>query len=258
MSGQGDFGYVQDGTYTGGWSGSDASRDRAEREERTGRARHRREQVLKVVRLTGLFGMTVGEVEEALSIGHGHASGALSNLHKAGRLECLKERRGGQHVYVLPHAVNGRATRQFGRAKKAKPLIDVLAPVEPVADTLLVERAETAEAALAAALERHDEVVGEAKRAGYDEGWQAGYDEAMEVARRDRTATTAYEDGLHAGHAAGQAVAARRIYEMASGMQSQMPKTVQTHHAKCWMQHPACALNAVRQAAARMAPEESK
>jgi hypothetical protein len=53
-------------------------------------------------------------------------------------------------------------------------------------------------------------------------------------------------------------VAARRIYEMASGMQSQMPKTVQTHHAKCWMQHPACALNAVRQAAARMAPEESK
>jgi hypothetical protein len=255
MSGQGDFGYVQDGTYTGGWSGSDASRDRVEREERTGRARHRREQVLKVVRLAGLDGMTVHEVERALTIGHGHASGALSNLHKAGRLECLKERRGGQHVYVLPHAVNGRLTRPFGRSKAAKPLVEVFAAADASA---AVERAETAEAALAAALERHDEVVGEAKRAGYDEGWQTGYDAAMEVAHRDRTATTAYEDGFHAGHVAGQAVAARRIHEMASGMLGQIPKTVQTHHAKCWMQHPACALNAVRQAAARMAPEESK
>lgn len=252
-----DYGYTTaDGETTGGWSGSDASHDRATREERSGRARHRREQVLKIVRLTGLFGMTVSEVEEALSIGHGHASGALSNLHKAGRLECLKERRGGQHIYVLPHAVNGRATRPFGRAKKAKPLIDVLAPAEPVADPRLVERAETAEAALAAAVEKHDQIVAEARQEGHDEGWQIGYDAAMEAALRTRTATTAYNEGLDSGRREGQALAARRIYEMVVGMQAQMPKTVQTHHAKCWMQHPACALNAVKAASAKMIPME--
>jgi hypothetical protein len=254
-----DYGYTTaDGETTGGWSGSDASHDRATSEERSGRARHRREQVLKIVRLTGLFGMTVREVEEALSIGHGHASGALSNLHKAGRLECLKERRGGQHIYVLPHAVNNRPTRPFGRAKKAKPLIDVLAPVEPGADQRLVERAEMAEAALAAALERCVDVEAMARQEGRDEGWQVGYDDAMEAAGRTLKATTAYIEGLDSGRREGQAMAARRIYEMVVGMQTQMPKTVQTHHAKCWMQHPACALNAVRQAAARMAPEESK
>lgn len=250
-TGQGDYGYVQDGEYTGGWSGSDASRDRAEREERTGRARHRREQVLKIVRLAGLDGLTVHEVEKALTIGHGHASGALSNLHKAGRLECLKERRGGQHIYVMPHAVNGRPTRAFGRRTAATGEVGAQDQSEEIRRLT---------AALEATKRALDVTGREAREAGYTTGheeghaigWQEGYDAAVAVT----TDSTPYLSGVHDGKREGEVIAARRIYEMVVGMQSQIPKTVQTHHGKCWMQHPACALNAVQRAAARMIPTE--
>lgn len=247
MSSQGDYGYVQDGTYTAGHSGSEASRDRAVTDERTGRGRHRREQVLKVVRLSGLEGKTWYEVAGILDIHHGAASGALSNLHKAGRLECLKERRGGAHVYVLPHLVNGRATRPFGRVRAATPEVGVQEPLAyPSPQTADLERRiEDTETALAAeATDAYDH--------GHDDGWQTGYDAAMEVALRERSGSTAYQEGLTEGAKRGRMETARKVREIAVGMQNSLPSVTQSHHSKCWMQHPACALNSIRLAAERI------
>jgi hypothetical protein len=50
---------------------------------------------------------------------HGQASGALSDLHKAGLIARLVERRNRCSVYVLPEHVGGRATAAHGRNKPA-------------------------------------------------------------------------------------------------------------------------------------------
>ena len=106
-----------DGESTEGWSGSDTSHARASRERRTGRDLHRREATWDVVRLGGLNGATWREVAEALHCHHGAASGALSNLHKAGKVARLKQQSGGSAIYVLPHAVNDRPVSEYGRIK---------------------------------------------------------------------------------------------------------------------------------------------
>lgn len=243
-----DYGYVDaDGTYTAGHSGSEASRDRAVADMRTGRGRHRREQVLKIVRLSGLEGKTWYEVAGILDIHHGAASGALSNLHKAGRLACLKERRGGAHVYVLPHAVNDRPTRPFGRVRAAAPEVGAQdQPAYPSPQTADLERRiEDTETALAAE-------VTDAYERGNEQGWQTGYDAAMEVALRERSGSTAYQEGLTDGAKRGRIEAAGRLREIAVGMENSLPGRVQSHHSKCWMQHPGCALHSIRLAAERI------
>lgn len=66
-------------------------------------------------------GITVADVRDT-SLHHGRVSGALSALHKAGRLARLTETRDKCHVYVLPYYVKGRETqgqRVTHRADKA-------------------------------------------------------------------------------------------------------------------------------------------
>lgn len=63
------------------------------------------------------YGMTWRELGDACGWHHGQASGALSALHRAGRVARLREQRAGSGVYVLPNEVHGRDVATFGRGK---------------------------------------------------------------------------------------------------------------------------------------------
>jgi hypothetical protein len=220
-----DWGYVDaDGEYTGGWSGSEASRDRAVGEARSGRVQKRQQQVWNAVRLAGLDGMTWWEVGAAMQMHHGAASGALSNLHKAGRLERLKERRGGSSVYVLPHSVNGRETAPFGRVRAAAPEVGTESQPEPQTDA---------------------QALADARQQGYDTGWQAGYDSGIVAAAAERDDNAghiarAYEDGVAHGRTVAVDGAIRVLQDMLR-IASQ-GQGVAAHNEQCWRRHPACAI----------------
>lgn len=109
MSAQDDpqeAGFYADGT--SGWSGGDSSRERAVREDLRGRTRLTQEEVLALVRRRGYGGLTVHEGEVTLDRGHGAVSGALTRLHRSGKIVRITERRFGQEVYVLPEYVHHR------------------------------------------------------------------------------------------------------------------------------------------------------
>jgi hypothetical protein len=93
---------------TSGWSGSEASEDRAERDDADGTTSERQRAVLLLLARAGAPGLTWFELAEIRGWHHGQASGALSVLHKVGRISRLAERRGDSHVYVLPNYVLGR------------------------------------------------------------------------------------------------------------------------------------------------------
>lgn len=97
-----------DGSATGGWSGSATSRERARAEEASGARGRRQQQVHALLREAGPHGLTDPEVQSALVIGHGASSGALTRLHRDGRIARLTERRARNEVYVMPWWVNGR------------------------------------------------------------------------------------------------------------------------------------------------------
>lgn len=93
---------------TSGHSGSSTSRERAEHEDSSGVTGKRQGRVLEHVDYLGTEGATVREIRIGLSLHHGQASAALSNLHSAGHLVRLTERRERCQVYVTPDNVNGR------------------------------------------------------------------------------------------------------------------------------------------------------
>lgn len=62
------------------------------------------------VRRNGSYGLTVKEYRDRYAIHHGVASSHLSNLHEAGYLRKLKQRRDRCGIYVLPHFVEERPT----------------------------------------------------------------------------------------------------------------------------------------------------
>lgn len=76
-----------------------ASQERAEREAHDGTAAERSLSVLALLRANPR-GLTWGEIADRLNLHHGQASGALSNLHKTGRVFMLREKRGKAHAYV--------------------------------------------------------------------------------------------------------------------------------------------------------------
>src|SRR5262245_42775761 len=78
---------------TSGWSGSETSRERAEHDDTTGVTGKRQRDTLRVLSIYGDKGVTWRELAEVLRVHHGGASGVLSVLHKAGRIERLAERR---------------------------------------------------------------------------------------------------------------------------------------------------------------------
>ena len=100
---------------TSGWSGTDTSRQRARDADGTGKTARRQHLILAVLSARGQTGATWREVLDAISdadpsVHHGSVSGALSNLHRDGRVALLNETRPSQRskVYVLPEHVAGR------------------------------------------------------------------------------------------------------------------------------------------------------
>lgn len=100
---------------TSGWAGSETSRERADRDDRSGATAARQALVLAALDRRGPRGGTWAEIGDELRLHHGQASGALSNLHQAGRISRLTERRGRSLVYVSNHWLEGRASSPPGR-----------------------------------------------------------------------------------------------------------------------------------------------
>lgn len=86
-----------------GHSGSETSEEASKRV--TGR---RSQQVHTLVANSKHRGLTVNEVQQALRIGHGSASGALTRLHRAGYIVRLTQKRNGQQVYMAEAFSAGR------------------------------------------------------------------------------------------------------------------------------------------------------
>lgn len=83
-------------------------------------------------------GVTVAELRETQgNVHHGRVSSALTNLHKAGRLVALRERRGHCGVYVLPEYVDGREVREYKPSRKP---IDADLIEEVLAEHEFIER----------------------------------------------------------------------------------------------------------------------
>lgn len=87
---------------------NDTSQERQERNDGSGTTAALQGTVLRVLARAKAEGVTAAEVEDALDIGHGMASSALSHLHRAERIRRVKMRRGRHEIYVLPEYVNGR------------------------------------------------------------------------------------------------------------------------------------------------------
>lgn len=103
---------------TEGYAGSDTSEERALRDVVSGTASKRQRYILIMARQAKEKGVTVVELRDA-SLHHGRVSGALSVLHKVGRLARLTEIRGGAKVYVLPEFIMGRPTEKHGVVHRA-------------------------------------------------------------------------------------------------------------------------------------------
>ena len=103
---------------TEGYAGSDTSEERARRDVISGTASKRQRYVLILAGRAKERGITVAELRD-VNLHHGRVSGALSVLHKTGKLARLVESRGRCKVYVLPEYVNGRMTESHGVVHRA-------------------------------------------------------------------------------------------------------------------------------------------
>jgi hypothetical protein len=103
---------------TEGFAGSDTSRQAAIDAVIHGTASKRQRYILILAGRARERGITVAELRD-VSLHHGRVSGALSVLHKVGKLARLTEVRGRCKVYVLPEYVNGRPTEPHGVVHKA-------------------------------------------------------------------------------------------------------------------------------------------
>lgn len=94
-----------------GWSGSDTSKERADRDDKSGVTGQRQSDTLRWLQGAGPDGVTWSELGAALGMHHGSASGVLSVLHKEGRIARLRDvRRKRCSVYVALEYVNDRPT----------------------------------------------------------------------------------------------------------------------------------------------------
>ena len=96
-----------------GFSGSDTSEARAKREDASGITSERQREILRFLAVARAEGATWHQISDRFGIHHGSASGALSALHKAGRIARLVEVRSRSKIYVLPSFVNGRAVEEY-------------------------------------------------------------------------------------------------------------------------------------------------
>ena len=102
--------YQQAGA-SSGWSGTETSRDRAKEADSSGVTSRTQRQVLDEVASAQQRGRTIAEIRDLLpQQHHGALSSALTNLHRAGKVARLTEKRGRCKVYVLPGYVGNRPT----------------------------------------------------------------------------------------------------------------------------------------------------
>jgi hypothetical protein len=111
---------------TSGWRGSETSKRRAEDADSSGLTSKRQAQVMALIAMMGVDGITVKELREYTRLHHGSASGLLSVLHKTGALARLSETRDRCKVYVLTEHVGGRETEPHGYRKRTS--VPVTAP----------------------------------------------------------------------------------------------------------------------------------
>ena len=103
-----------------GHAGNESSKDRQVREDATGLTKQRQQLALEAVTESGERGITSGELENLLGIGHGQASSALSHLHRAGRIKRITERRMKQELYVLAENVGERKESPYNPRPQRK------------------------------------------------------------------------------------------------------------------------------------------
>ena len=106
---------------TSGWSGTDTSEERAVFADTHGVTKRVQEYIMNLLITRGEEGATWREISNLTLWHHGTTSGALSVLHKEGRIDRLTERRNRCRVYVHPRYINGRNTDSQGRKPKACP-----------------------------------------------------------------------------------------------------------------------------------------
>jgi hypothetical protein len=232
-------------TYAGtsGWSGTDTSEERARREDSSGKTLHVQSIVMAHVSRQGMDGRTVAELRRALpQMHHGSISSALTNLHRAGMLACLTEKRERCHVYVRPEFVNGRSFRPAVRVPGGKDKAG--AQDQPAAQSPQTADLGIAEWVYAAEM---TEAFEQGFGLGHDNGWQNGYDQGVDAAQKRPGAVL---DAKHLGVVEGRKQQAARTMALITNMREQMKGRgpVEPHTNTCWMKHPRCALDAVAKA----------
>ena len=111
---------------TSGWSGSDTSRERADKADQDGTTTARQNHALTALHHAGVRGLTWFELAETLNLHHGSASGVLSVLHKVGAIDRLTERRGRCAVYTHPTYTADRETAPYTPSKANRLLVEIL------------------------------------------------------------------------------------------------------------------------------------
>ena len=101
---------------TSGHSGTDTSRERALRADRSGKTASCQALALNLLSQRATTGLTVSEFREIIGH-HGSASSALSVLHKTGRIARLKERRNRCKIYIDISCAEGRIIEGQGSKK---------------------------------------------------------------------------------------------------------------------------------------------
>lgn len=114
---QGEFPYGGEGDPNSGFIRGGSSEDRARSQDAGGVTALRQKQTLAVLADAKAGGTTWKELSDLTYWHHGQSSGALSTLHKAGRISRLALRRKRCAVYVLPMYVNGRTTERAGQTQ---------------------------------------------------------------------------------------------------------------------------------------------
>lgn len=127
-------------TYAGtsGWSGTDTSAERVEREDSDGTTTKRQREVYRLILQTGAKGMTVKELREETGMHHGQASSALTNLHRGGMLCRLTEKRDRCKVYVTPSYAYGRTVEPFRAKRTLRPAHELEDAIKRHLDDLYV------------------------------------------------------------------------------------------------------------------------
>lgn len=104
---------------TSGFSGTSTSEARATERDKSWQTGNLQRGILNWVAGNLGHGVTIKELRDVYDNDHhGTLSGALSVLHKTGRIVRLSEVRDRCKVYVLPEYVNGREIEPHGRTRK--------------------------------------------------------------------------------------------------------------------------------------------